>query len=139
MQNIVVGYDGTDTSRDAVGEAATLARAFGCQLHVINVVDTGRLRQDVVGVDLVSEATDAASASNEALQGAGELAGLAVRTEVLAGSPPHRMLEYAASVDADLVVVGNRRMQGVSRVLGSVALDILRRADCAVYVAHTDR
>ena len=36
-----------------------------------------------------------------------------------------------------MIVVGNRRVQGVSRVLGSIASDVLRRAPCDVLIVNT--
>jgi len=47
------------------------------------------------------------------------------------------MIDYAIEVDADLIVVGNRRVQGIERLLGSVAIELLRHAPCSVHVAHT--
>ena len=34
-------------------------------------------------------------------------------------------------------IVGNRRVQGVSRILGSVAMDVARAAPCNVLIVHT--
>src|SRR5690606_28369663 len=40
--------------------------------------------------------------------------------------------------DASLIVVGNKRVQGVAgRVLGSIARDVAAHASCDVYIAHT--
>jgi hypothetical protein len=41
-------------------------------------------------------------------------------------------LEQAQLVGADLIVIGNLRMQGAKRVLGAVANDILHHAPCDV-------
>ena len=40
-------------------------------------------------------------------------------------------------VGADMIVVGNRRMQGVQRILGAVANDIAHHAQCDVLVVKT--
>jgi nucleotide-binding universal stress UspA family protein len=37
-----------------------------------------------------------------------------------------------------MIVVGNRRMQGIGRVLGSVANSVAHNAPCDVYIAKTD-
>ena len=39
--------------------------------------------------------------------------------------------------DADVIVVGNKRVQGVSRILGSIARYVAAHAPCDVYIAHT--
>ncbi|MCP3973298.1 MAG: universal stress protein, partial [bacterium] len=41
--------------------------------------------------------------------------------------------------NARMIVVGNRRVQGIARVLGSVASDVAKRAPCSVLIAHTTR
>ena len=47
------------------------------------------------------------------------------------------MLSHAEYVGADLIVVGNVRMQGISRVLGSVGNEVLRSAPCSVLIVKT--
>ena len=47
------------------------------------------------------------------------------------------MCKEAAELDALMIVVGNRRVQGVSRVLGSIANDVLKQAPCDVLIANT--
>jgi nucleotide-binding universal stress UspA family protein len=37
-----------------------------------------------------------------------------------------------------MIVVGNRRMHGIGRVLGSVANSVAHNAPCDVYIAKTD-
>ena len=53
------------------------------------------------------------------------------------GKPADALVRYAETIDADLIVVGNKRVQGLSRLLGSVAHDVTAQAHCDVYVAHT--
>ena len=38
---------------------------------------------------------------------------------------------------ADVIVVGNRRMQGVGRLLGSVANEVAHNAPCDVFIVKT--
>ena len=39
--------------------------------------------------------------------------------------------------EAELIVVGNRRTQGIGRVLGSVAVSVAAHAPCDVYIVKT--
>lgn len=146
MRKIVVGYDGTDTARKAADEAANLALGLGGELHVVTVVtdDPGRhgLRVEVIE----GEQIDAVGARSEGLRHKaaetaatldGAYGDLTVVPVVLIGPAARALVEYAEKIEADVVVVGNRRVQGISRVLGSVAIDVLRDASCAVYVAKT--
>ena len=47
------------------------------------------------------------------------------------------LIEEAARTHADVIVVGNRRMQGVKRVLGAVASDVAHHAPCDVLIVKT--
>lgn len=53
------------------------------------------------------------------------------------GKPARALVDAADEMSADLIVVGNKRVQGVARVLGSVAAEVARHAPCDVYLAHT--
>jgi nucleotide-binding universal stress UspA family protein len=54
------------------------------------------------------------------------------------GSPAHALMKQAEQYDARLIVVGNKRMRGLGRVLGSIANSVAHSAPCDVYVAKTD-
>ena len=56
---------------------------------------------------------------------------------VALGDPASLLCEEAERLQARTIVVGNRRVQGLSRVLGSVASGVTRRAPCDVLVAQT--
>lgn len=146
MEKIVVGYDGSETARKAADEAANLALVTGAELHVVTVVtdDPGRhgLRVEVIEGEVI----DAVEARREGLRRRaaetaaaldGAYGDLTVVPAVLIGPAARGLVDYAEEIDADVIVVGNRRVQGISRVLGSVAIDVLRDAPCAVYVAKT--
>ena len=145
MNHIVVGYDSSDTARLAVVEAASLARATGAELHLVNVVEEFDFAQGTTdgGVDQTHE--EAAITVNEKLLAAPEaegglleaVDGIFTHNKVMAGPPAGSIIDYATEIGADVVVVGNRRVQGRNRLLGSVAVEILRHAPCSVYVAHT--
>ena len=53
------------------------------------------------------------------------------------GAPADAICEVATRVDADLIVVGNKGMRGVRRVLGSVPNSVAHQAPCAVLIAFT--
>jgi nucleotide-binding universal stress UspA family protein len=53
------------------------------------------------------------------------------------GAPGERICALAASIDADLVVLGTHGREGLERwVLGSVAEEVVRRASCGVLVVR---
>jgi nucleotide-binding universal stress UspA family protein len=53
------------------------------------------------------------------------------------GSPSEAIVRVAEQVQADLIVVGNKGMKGVRRVLGSVPNSIAHSAPCSVLIADT--
>lgn len=143
MHKIVVGYDGNDTADRAVEEAAELAQKTGAELHIVTIVDEDRARQGVVTPGTHDSLKQRASAQIDQLlapdqHGLGERFGdVRTFTKVMSGAPADQILNYADAIEADLIVVGNRRVQGLDRLLGSVAMNVLRNSPRSVYVAHT--
>ena len=146
VDKIVIGYDGSDSAKRAAKEIAPLAKLTGAEVHIVHVVEDDA-HESGMAVAYVSEVFEQAAAARKegvvdlAAEGAGDLAasfpGVTIYTAVLSGPPARMLIEHAESIEADLIVVGNRRVQGISRVLGSVAIDVLRHAPCSVYVART--
>jgi nucleotide-binding universal stress UspA family protein len=60
-----------------------------------------------------------------------------VKGVAVEGKPVDALVDAATEVDADLIVVGNKRVQGLTRMLGSVAAGVARHAPCDVYIVHT--
>jgi nucleotide-binding universal stress UspA family protein len=60
-----------------------------------------------------------------------------VETHTSQDEPADALLSVASDVDAKLIVVGNRGMQGARRVLGSVPNKVAHHADCNVLIVAT--
>ncbi len=60
-----------------------------------------------------------------------------ITSSVIDGNPGSALCAEAKRLDAEIIVVGSRRTQGMGRVLGSIASDVIKQAPCAVYVAQT--
>jgi nucleotide-binding universal stress UspA family protein len=88
--------------------------------------------------DVAREEARAAGSSLEALAAALRDRGITVETHAVPGSPSTVILETAAAVGADLIVVGNRGMTGAKRILGSVPNTLSHHAGCAVLIVRTD-
>ena len=63
--------------------------------------------------------------------------GIKSTSAAIDGKPGDVLIEEAERTDADVIVVGNRRMQGVKRVLGAVANDVAHHAPCDVLIVKT--
>jgi nucleotide-binding universal stress UspA family protein len=64
--------------------------------------------------------------------------GVDSETHIWAGSPAEGLVKIAEEQGAQMIVVGNRGMSGVRRVLGSVPNDVSHQAKCSVLIVPTD-
>lgn len=136
-KNIIAGYDGSDRSMRAVEEAADLATAVGANLHLVSAVDKqNKIHEFGESSDKIF-LSDVQIAEENLNTIASQYAHLKVTTKAVPGAPARVLLDQAADTKADLILVGNRHVQGISRVLGSVAEDVAHKAPCAVLVAKT--
>jgi nucleotide-binding universal stress UspA family protein len=146
-RTVVVGTDGSESSLRAVARAGALAGACGATLVVAcaylpTEADDRELSaaQDVLGEDAYqvvgshpAEDTVRTAGERAAAAGAGE-----VRTVAVMGSPVEALLDVVRRERADLLVVGNKGLNGIKgRLLGSVPADATRRSGCDVLVVHT--
>lgn len=136
---IIVGVDGNATSMKAAHVAANLAKALDSTLRVVTAYGEDRTEKVEIGNDEWFLST-AAEADRVARMVAEELKLTGVRTEYASGlgKPAEVLLDEASRFDANLIVVGNVRMQGIKRVLGSVANAVSHNAPCDVYIVKTD-
>jgi nucleotide-binding universal stress UspA family protein len=137
MDTVVVGVDGSETALVAAREAAELARRLEAQLHLVMAIKR-RGQQIVQGGGETWTVNDFAAAEQKLQAIAGVLqAGSPPQCSVIEADPAKAIVAEAERVDASIIVVGNRRVHGPSRVLGAVAVDVVRHAPCAVYIAKT--
>lgn len=134
---IVVGVDGSGTAKKAAESARDLAAAVSASLHVVSAFDSDRTEIFGSGSDqwIVSDADGAENIAKtvaEALSGSVKVTYSAAR-----GKPADALIKEAERLDATMIVVGNRRMRGIGRVLGSVANSVAHNAPCDVYIANT--
>jgi len=139
MGVIVVGVDGSEPATQAALAAARLAAALGSELRVVSAY--GKLEVERVEDDqelVFSTAEDASSVADETISRLrAAYPQLVASAQAASGKPADALLAVAEQADAELIVVGNKRVQGVSRILGSIATDIARKAQCDLYIVHT--
>jgi nucleotide-binding universal stress UspA family protein len=138
-----VGTDGSETARRAVEEAIRLASAVGGLLHVVSAYEPVRgtritgAPEAAAKVWAVAPDAEVQRVVEEAMADA-RVHGIKARSHTLTGDPADALLEVAAQENADLIVVGNRGMHGVKRVLGSVPNKVSHHARCSVLIACTE-
>jgi nucleotide-binding universal stress UspA family protein len=138
---ILVGVDGSASSMKAAKAAAELAASTGATLHVLTAVDPQRMgsHEGSAALGDIRALTPGEAAESIAAEVAGSLTGVVpqVESSPIQGKPADALVEEAKRLGADLIVVGNRRVQGIGRVLGSVATDVAHHAPCDVYIVKT--
>jgi len=136
---IVVGVDGSATALKAAQTARDLATSLGATLHVVSAFDSDRTEFYGSGSDkwIVSEAGNAEKVAKTVAEGL-RTANTDVTYAAARGKPAEALIAEAERTGAQMIVVGNRRMRGIGRVLGSVANSVAHNAPCDVYIAKTD-
>ncbi|UUL76898.1 universal stress protein [Pseudarthrobacter sp. Fe7] len=134
---IVVGVDGSETAKRAAESARNLAAGLGAALHVVSAFDSDRTEVFGSGSDrwIVSDADAAEQVARTVAESLGR--DVAVTYSAARGRPADALIKEAVRMDARIIVVGNRRMHGIGRVLGSVANSVAHNAPCDVYIANT--
>lgn len=127
VQRIVCAVDPSEPSKEALGAAAFLARAFVAELHTLSVLPP-------FGPDGAPSGPEQERPFREAL-GRIDLHGLEHRVLLRQGEPAPTIVEVTAQLGADLLVLGTAGRAGVARLVrGNTAERVLRDASCSVLV-----
>jgi nucleotide-binding universal stress UspA family protein len=138
MQNVLVGYDGSPSARQAVTFAVDLAKRFDARLHVLIVArapDWGAIeleRRELIDHELrhANEVLDELKAT---LASDGEHP----EFDLIVGHPAKEIVLYAEQHNIDHLVVGHRGYTPFDRwLIGSVARQVLAYAPCAVTIVR---
>ncbi len=138
FETVVVGADGSPTAAEAVRVATGLVKLTGGRLHIVTAYKPQILRsqagaefeQSINSVDLAQSVLDELASRARA-------AGVEVETHLSDEDPADAICGVATQVKADVIVVGNKGMTGLRRVLGSVPNSVAHQAPCAVLIAFT--
>jgi nucleotide-binding universal stress UspA family protein len=141
-ETIVVGTDGSETAKQAVAEAVRLAKAFDAELHAVTAYKAVRGAKITGAPDAAAKVwaplpDDFARTIVESTAADMRIAGVKGETHMLERDPADALLEVAASVGADLIVVGSQGMTGARRLLGSVPNKVAHEATCNVLIVST--
>lgn len=132
-RTILVGYDGRDSSRDALALAHGLAAIEGAELVLLAALELDPL---ATPADAYERAMAEAEERLEA-QARAQLGKIPFRLRTVGGvSAPRALHEVAEDENADVIVLGSTHRSGLGRVLpGSVGERLLHGAPCAVLIA----
>jgi len=126
-RKILVAFDGSDSSRNALRQAIKFAREEQCWIKVISVAPSFEGELDLTGVRNLRDALrgPAEKVLADALQIAeGERA--SIMTGLEEGPPHERIVDVAETENCDLIVMGRRGRGGLEQtLLGSTAARVI--------------
>jgi nucleotide-binding universal stress UspA family protein len=139
FEKILIATDGSVKNQPAVRKGLELARECGSALYAIYVIDVtpitsaqAEVLTDEVYMKLKEEGEQAVEQVKRIADG------VKVETLVLSGRSAQVITEFAVKNKVDLIVVGSQGKSGLKRLLlGSVAENIIRMADCMVLVVKS--
>lgn len=142
-QTVVVGTDGSDSSLRAVDKAGQIAAGSGAKV----IVATAYFPQseDQRAADVLKDEGYKMSGNapiyailREAKDRATAAGAKNVEEKAVVGAPVDALVDLAAEVNADLLVVGNVGLSTIAgRLLGSVPANVARRSKTDVLIVHT--
>jgi len=139
FSTVVVGTDGSDTATEAVRRAIEIAKLYGATLHIVTAYKAKPVRAAAVHEEF-RERLGPGAAADAVLEdqcARARAAGVEVQGHAGTGDPAQAIVGVAEEEKADLVVVGNKGMAGVRRVLGSVPNSVAHQAPCSVMIVQT--
>lgn len=151
-RTILVGVDGSATALQAAEKAASLATELDAELTVMSAFSvnvTGTLHSvarqnqtqamtralDELTARHAEEAERVSAAAADQLRG--QFPDLKITSKALEGSPGVALSREAEEQKADFIVVGNKRVHGPGKILGSIARTVANEARCDLYIVNT--
>lgn len=137
VQRIVLGYDESQGSVEALAWLVPTAAALGAEVVVVRAYSPlDELGKHPEGVDFPALRDAAVARLAGPVSEPLVAAGVRTRAELIEGEPPHEVLIQACrDVGADLLVVGSHGAGGwKERIVGSVASKLLAHAPCPVTI-----
>lgn len=138
FETVVVGADASQTAAEAVKEAIELVKLSSGTLHIVSAYKPVQYVSEA-GPEFAKslDSGDTAESLLASLASNARVAGVAVEVHAESGDPADAICAVAKRVNADVVVVGNKGMTGIRRVLGSVPNSVAHQAPCSVLIACT--
>ena len=133
---ILCANDGSERAFRALSLAITMAKQAGAELHMVSVEEIDYMPEFIEEVR--EETGTAARRFHKALQRARAMAEeshVKLRTHVVAGHPVRDIVDLAAQLNVELLVIGAKGHSAIyERLIGSRADRIMQLAQCPVLV-----
>ncbi len=139
MKRILFPTDFSECGERAFAHAALLSARYGAELHVLNVTtdDIAPPNDPMAFLSLLPE--DVVTASDRPCDPRALEPASVVHSRMRSSSITNGILEYAKMHDVDLIVMGTHGRRGIDHLMmGSVAEDVVRNAQCPVLTVRFD-
>ena len=152
FKKILVPFDGSRYSRNALGQAINIAKKFGSEIFIIASVDTSDfppgmllalLKKDRILQESIKEYISAVKSQvrKELLAEVGICKAKGVSEayyDIISGNPVDSILKFMRGRKIDLIIMGSQGRHGIGklRTLGSVSRKVTELATCPVMIVH---
>ena len=150
-KKILVPFDGSKYSKEALNEASEIAKKFGSILYLLMVVDVSTVKPPgmLLGImmekrlkkwstQLLESVKSKADKILESEMQSCRKFGIETYYEIQTGNAVGSILKFANRHDVDLIVIGSRGLSGIGKImaLGSVSRKISEDANCPVMIVR---
>ncbi len=137
-QSLLVPFDGSESSRKALGKACSLAKVDGAEVSVLYVIPRYEEMMDFFKTDSVKRSLF--QEAEKIVDGAKMIAagsGVSIKAVVQEGHADEKIVDIANTMKHDLIVVGTHGWRGVNKaLLGSTAERVIAHTTCPVLIAR---
>jgi len=152
FKRILVPFDGSRYSRDAVIQAVNIAKKFSSEIYIITAVDTSDfppgmllalLKKDKIIEESIKEYISAVKSQvrKELLAEVSICKAKGVSKtyyDIISGNPVDSILKFMRGRKINLIVMGSQGKHGLAKImtLGSVSRKVTELAICPVLIVH---
>jgi nucleotide-binding universal stress UspA family protein len=137
---LIVAFDATEESKNALRSAIQMARRTGAKVTAVHSVEQSVSETETDGGHPIIEGLDTAvERGDRVIQHARDLAGeldYDIETDVAYGSPADTVIDYATTREEAAIYVGHRSFAAGKPAVGSVAQRLIRDSPVPVTVVN---
>lgn len=132
--SVLLPFDGSEFSKNALKRACQLSKIDGCEVTVLYVIPRyeemlGFFRTDSIRKSMMEEAEKIVAAAKEIAAGYG----VSLTTEIREGTAGEQIVKTAGTLKNDLIVMGTYGWRGVDKaIMGSTTERVIIHASCPV-------
>ncbi len=136
--SLLVPFDGSESSKKALGRACDLSKSDGSEISVLYVIPRYEEMMDFFKTETIKKSLY--QEAEKIVDGAKKLAakqGVQIKAVVQEGHAGDKIVEIADTMKHDLIVVGTHGWRGMNKaIMGSTAERIIAYASCPILIAR---